>query len=211
MTSLTAGRGIRWGFALGWLATIVSPFFGPIFLQHYALRPPRLVAGSLYDEWFLAPAFLALLYLIIMSLAASRWQRGSRLEFRDVAQFLYVRHRRLTAALLICCCLATVFGTSGYWYADIDGVTIHTEWGARSVTYPWAAVQKRLIFCYRSKAGPQAIYRVEMNDDRIVDLGNTTNTNQFFGQFPKLLYLAQNAQLKIDDINDCPLFVREHL
>jgi hypothetical protein len=211
MLTLTARRGAKWGFVLGWLATIVGPFCGPACLQRYALPPTGLVAGPLYGGWFWVPALVAWVYFIFMGLAASRWQRGARLQFRDVVQFLCVRYGRLTGVLLISCCLGMLYGTSAYWYADMDGVTVQTIWGSRSVTYPWADIKERLITCYRGKGGPETIYKVQMINGDILGLGDTTNTRGFYTQFSTLLALPKNATLKINDIKDCPLFVRERL
>src|SRR5579859_5752589 len=105
MLTSTARRVAGWGFAFGWLATVFGPFCGPSYLERHALPPTGLVAGSVYDGWFWGPALVAWLYFIFMSVAASAWQCGARLEFRDVAQFLCVRHGRLTGVLLIGCCL----------------------------------------------------------------------------------------------------------
>lgn len=211
MLTLTARRGARWGFVVGWLATVVGPVSGPAYLQRHALPPTGLVAGPLHSGWFWVPALVAWVYFIFMSFAASRWQRGARLEFRDVAQFLCVRYGRLTGVLLVGCCLAMLYGTSAYWYADMDGVTVRTIWGMRSVTYPWANVKERLITCYRGRGGPETIYKVRMDNGDILELGNTINTRGFYTKFSTLLALPPKAMLKINDVEDCPLFVRERL
>lgn len=194
---------------LGVLVTTAGLFFGTGYVPGSADGDGDLLAGPTRDGlWcFIAAPFIAMVYLLASTVVAgwpSRRRGKGPLRFRELLWRLCSGRPGLVTSIVFASCSAAVcYGTSAYWSAAADGLSIHRGWGQGTTAYTWTAVQKRFIGCVPSRIDWVLRFDVETPDGEWIDLASA-RPSDFSGHFFQLVELTRAAVTDLGDIKHCP-------